>query len=444
MRRRHSVSLLTRLPVPGAVKTRVAARLGDEAAASLHAAMTEHAARQLRLLRATDGVRAQVRVTGGSAAAAGRWLRLPARDQGGGDLGERQLRALREALGSSRVAAVAGSDCPGLDAEDVRRALAAASARGASLVPAHDGGYCLLAVDREAAAVLPAAFADVAWGMGDVAETLLGGLRHHGVDAEVLETRADVDRPEDVASWEAVRAAWYEPPGSLAVVVPTLDEATVLPALLERLLAEDVEVVVADGGSTDGTPAIAEAGGARVVRAAHGRGAQMNAGAEAAGGDALLFLHADTLPPRGFARLVLDALADPGLLVGAFRFSLAARRPALRVIETFTRLRGSLLHFPYGDQGLFCRRALWRALGRFPAYPLMEDYEFVRRARRAGLVRVLRADAVTSDRGWSEHGPWRWTALNVATTARYRLGTPPERLAAWRERGGRASPHSKR
>jgi len=125
---------------------------------------------------------------------------------------------------------------------------------------------------------------------------------------------------------------------------------------------------------------------------------------------------------------------DPALTLGAFRFSLAATTPALRAIEAGTRLRSSLLHFPYGDQGLFCRAVVYRALGGFPHLPVMEDYEFVRRARRAGRVEVLPQAAVTSDRAWRAQGVWRRTALNLGTVARYHAGWSPERLAAWRRR----------
>jgi rSAM/selenodomain-associated transferase 2/rSAM/selenodomain-associated transferase 1 len=428
------VTLMTRMPHPGQTKTRMIPALGAKGASELHAEMASHVALQLRMLRAVTGAAVRVAITGGTPAEARRWLGLPAIAQAPGDLGARQADALATGLTRSEVSAVIGADCPGLDAADIAGALQAARARGTALVPALDGGYCLLAARRDVMpAVCEALAGGITWGGADVATHLLARLRARGTEVALLEPRPDVDLPEDLAHWERIRSAWYEPSSTLAVVVPTLDEAENLPSLLARMRAEQVTVIVADGGSSDATVRIARDAGVMVVECARGRAAQMNAGAGASSADALLFLHADTLPEPGFARSALNALADPSVLLGAFRFSFGAGAGGtLRLLQTGTRLRGSLMRLPYGDQGLYCRRVVWRALGGFPDFPVMEDYEFVRRARRAGTVRVIPHDAVTSDRRWREHGPWRWTALNMLTAARYELGATPEGLARWR------------
>lgn len=428
-----SITLMTRLPRAGETKTRLIPHLGSVGAAELQAEMTAHIARQLRVLRACDRVHACVSVTGGSAAEVRSWLRLPAGGQGAGDLGSRQLRALERGLARAEVAAVIGADCPTVDASDIRGAIKAAREHGVAIIAAHDGGYCLLATTaRSLSAVACALGPGIEWGSDSVLDACLGRLRANGVEPAILGPRADIDVPADLPAWKAVRDAWYGKPKSVAVIIPVLNEADALPVLLERLRDERAHIIVADGGSSDDTVRIARDAGATVIEHRVGRGSQMNAGAAAADADALLFLHADTLPPSGFATLLLDALADPQLLVGAFRFSLDARSTSLKIIQAGTRLRGSIAHFPYGDQGLFCRRVAWRALGGFPEIQVMEDYEFVRRARSAGKVRVLDQDAITSDRRWREHGPWGWTALNLLTVMRYRLGASPARLAAWR------------
>ena len=428
-----SITLMTRLPRAGETKTRLIPHLGSVGAATLQADMTAHIARQLRVLRACDQVHACVSVTGGSAAEVRSWLRLPASEQSAGDLGSRQMRALEGGLSRAEVAAVIGADCPTVDAGDIRRAIEAARERGVAIIAAQDGGYCLLATTaRSLSAVACALGPDIRWGSDSVLDACLGRLRANGVEPAILGPRADVDVPADLPAWESVRDAWYGRPRSVAVIIPVLNEANALPVLLERLRDERARIIVVDGGSRDDTVRIAREAGVTVLEREPGRGGQMNAGAEATDADALLFLHADTLPPSEFVTLLLDALADPQLLVGAFRFSLDARSASLKIIQAGTRLRGSIAHFPYGDQGLFCRRVVWQALGGFPEIPMMEDYEFVRRARHAGTVRVLHEDAITSDRRWREHGPWRWTALNLLTAMRYRLGASPARLATWR------------
>jgi rSAM/selenodomain-associated transferase 2 len=223
-----------------------------------------------------------------------------------------------------------------------------------------------------------------------------------------------------------------KPPVTLAVIVPTLNEAEGLPLLLAALASEPVEVVVVDGGSTDATADIARAADVRFVSSARGRALQMNAGAAASSADALLFLHADSLPPAGFANAALSVLADPSVALGAFRFSLGGGTASLRLIEWGTNLRSRWAHLPYGDQGLFFRRPVFDELGGFPDIPVMEDYDLVRQARRAGSVVITNTAVVTSDRRWRELGPWRYTALNTATVVRRRLGATPQQLAKWR------------
>lgn len=439
MKSAASVTLLTRIPRAGEVKSRLIPTLGPEGAAALQREMGAHVAAQLRILAATDHARVNALVAGGGPQEARRWLGMPAGRQAEGDLGLRQADALAEGLRHGGVAAVIGGDCPTVVVPLMRDAIRRAAAEGVALVAARDGGYCMLAVSSAAAHSLEALRAPILWGTPDVLEQTIAAFGRLGVAPAVLGPCIDVDEPEDLPAWESVRSAWYGAPKSLAVVVPVLNEAARLPSLIQRLRAEGAEVIVADGGSVDGSRALARGEGAAVVKATRGRASQLNAGVAHTQADALLFLHADTLPPEGFGRLVLDELARrPGASVGAFRFSLAARSATLRVLEAGTCLRGAVARMPYGDQALFCRRVTFEALGGFPALPVMEDYEFVRRARRAGTVRVLRETAVTSDRRWREHGPWRWTALNLATVLRYRLGTPADELAAWR------AAHSKR
>ena len=214
---------------------------------------------------------------------------------------------------------------------------------------------------------------------------------------------------------------------SLSVVIPTLNAAEHLPACVEALGEVD-ELVVVDGGSVDGTVALAAALGAQVVNATRGRGAQLSAGAAAATSDWLLFLHADTrLGPgwRDAARRHMDE--RPGE-AAFFAFRLADPAWQARVIELGVRLRTEALALPYGDQGLLVSRRLYEQVGGFSALPLMEDVDLIRRLGRKRL-RQLPIPAVTSAERWQRDGWWRRSARNLSCLALYALGASPERIA---------------
>jgi rSAM/selenodomain-associated transferase 2 len=170
----------------------------------------------------------------------------------------------------------------------------------------------------------------------------------------------------------------------------------------------------------------------------------MNEGARRASGEILLFLHADSRPPAGYASLVRRALEDEETVGGAFRFSLDERTAFLRFITMTTNFRSSRLGIAFGDQGLFVRRHTFNETGGFPEQPLMEDCEFVRRLRRRGKFVILPEAIVTSARRWRAVGPVRNSLLNVFITWSYLLGVSPERLVRWHRlgRGGDSLPSS--
>lgn len=219
----------------------------------------------------------------------------------------------------------------------------------------------------------------------------------------------------------------------LSVVVPTLDAAAELPATLSALRAESpsgLEILVVDGGSADGTAALAEAAGCRLLRAPRGRGPQLAAGAAAAAAEWLLFLHADSRPQPGWAAAVEGFLRDPGNAGTAafFRLRFDSEEPAARRVERLANWRARRLGLPYGDQGLLLSRALYRRAGGFPPWPLMEDVALVRRLGRRRLVE-LPATLLTSAARYRRDGWWGRPLRNLARLALYFLGVPPERLA---------------
>lgn len=214
----------------------------------------------------------------------------------------------------------------------------------------------------------------------------------------------------------------------LSIIIPALNAASVLGPTLAALsdaMAGGAEVIVVDGGSGDATRDIAEAGGARVMSAPTGRGAQLDAGAGAAAGDWLLFLHADTIPAPGWRRAVEGFAADAANRnrAAVFQFALDDHRPAARRLETLVRWRCRLLALPYGDQGLLISKRFFDAMGGFRPLVLFEDVDIVRRIGRARIT-VLAHKAVTSAERYRRAGYLARPARNLLCLALYYLGAP--------------------
>jgi len=216
----------------------------------------------------------------------------------------------------------------------------------------------------------------------------------------------------------------------ISIVIPVLDEERRIGERLAGLRGFE-EVIVVDGGSRDRTVAIARGHpGVRVESAFRGRALQMNHGARLAGGDVLLFLHADVALPLHAAAHVERALADERVVAGAFRtWHVADGRnvPWLHLAD----LRSRYSRLPYGDQALFVRGRVFARMGGFAPWPLMEDVDFVRRLRREGPVHAARLAVVTSARRWERDGWVARSARNVTLFALYRMGVSPHALARW-------------
>lgn len=219
-----------------------------------------------------------------------------------------------------------------------------------------------------------------------------------------------------------------------SVVVPTLDEEDRVEGALRSArgaLGPDAELVVVDGGSADDTRRRASRL-ARVLEAGPGRGAQLDAGARAAEGRVLVFLHADSRLPAGAGPAIRRALEGPGAVAGCFRFALEPPAPRLSrwsLLEAGVRLRTRLFRTATGDQTLFATRAAYRAAGGAPHWELFEDVELVRRLREVGRFVPLALEAPTSRRRWEREGFWRTVAVHLLLRLGYRLGVPPSRLA---------------
>jgi rSAM/selenodomain-associated transferase 2 len=222
------------------------------------------------------------------------------------------------------------------------------------------------------------------------------------------------------------------PDQATSIVIPTLNEAANLPALLEDLakLTIPAEVIVADGGSRDDTVSIAENAGASVVLARRGRGPQLNAGAAAASGEWFCFLHAD-VRMNAAARTELERALGESVDAAVWRLAIGAKGLWPRVMELGGALRDRLGGLPYGDQGLLVRRSLFDGVGGFPDIPIMEDVAMVQALRRRTRIERLRAPLLVSPRRWQREGPYRTWLRNAALITAFHAGVPPARLARW-------------
>ena len=218
----------------------------------------------------------------------------------------------------------------------------------------------------------------------------------------------------------------------LSVVVPVLDEAACIVGTLQslqQLRARGHELIVVDGGSADGTPALAAPFADRVLVAPQGRAAQMNSGAAAARGDALLFLHADTRLPADADRLVREALAGPNRCWGRFDVRIEGRSPLLAVVAFCMNWRSRLTGIATGDQAIFATRPAFARAGGFPEIALMEDVSFSKRMKKLSRPVCLFAAATTSGRRWKRHGVLRTILLMWRLRLAYFFGARPDELA---------------
>jgi rSAM/selenodomain-associated transferase 2 len=216
----------------------------------------------------------------------------------------------------------------------------------------------------------------------------------------------------------------------LSIIVPVLEEAGgILDALsaLAALRRRGSEIVVADGGSTDATVALARPLADRIVVAPRGRGAQMNAGAAAASGAVLLFLHADTRLPDDADSLVREGLVQSGRAWGRFDLRIAGAHPLLPLIAAMVNLRSRATGIATGDQAMFMTRAAFAA--GFPDIPLMEDIAMSKRLKRLGPPLCIAAPVVTSGRRWESHGVLRTILLMWWLRFAFSFGANPVQLA---------------
>ena len=433
--------IFTRFPEPGKTKTRLIPALGAHGAACLQRQMTEHIIASAGTLNGRHGLIIEVRYEGGNLILMQDWLgsQLTYQPQGGGSLGRRMQRAFEAAFEDDAAAAViVGSDIPGISDNILRQAFETLRKKDLVLGPARDGGYYLIGVKRtQASKTYGPLFDGIDWGSDNVMAQTLQIAKDLGLDLSLLESLTDVDRPADLPAWQQEQKATSQQSRAqnLSIIIPALNEAATIESTLSALQGGDhLEVIVVDGGSTDGTVDLARSRGAKVIQTRPGKSRQMNCGAKAAKGEVLVFLHADTRLPDDFLRLILAALAQPGVVAGAFRLSIDSRAAGIRFVERMASVRSRYLQLPYGDQALFMKKSIFEAIGGYVDVPIMEDFILVRCLRRTGKIAILPAAVVTSSRRWQHFGILKTWLVNQMIVIAYYLGISPERLARWYHR----------
>ncbi len=415
--------VFTRFPEPGKVKTRLVPTVGAHGAARLQREMTRVCLRTAASL--TPAIGLEVHGDGDEIGLRRLYGKsLTYKPQVGDDLGQRMRHAFRQAFSEgARQVVLIGSDCPLITQDILRQAFERLKDRPCVLGPAQDGGYYLIGLARPEEAL----FHGIAWGTSSVLSQTLERARISGLAPELLQTLPDVDRREDLGVWQdALETA----PPRIAAIIPTLNEAAWVASTIETLSSgKNVEIIVADGGSTDATVKLARAHGARVIDAPKGRARQQNAGAAAACADILLFLHADTRVHPGYDRAIRKALADPAAAAGAFSLAFDRRSVGMSVIAKGANLRSRLLQLPYGDQGIFLWAADFTDSGGFPDLPLMDDAVFIERIRKRGRIVTVAPNVITSARRYNRLGIVPTWLMNQGVLIGFHLGAPPAELA---------------
>jgi rSAM/selenodomain-associated transferase 2/rSAM/selenodomain-associated transferase 1 len=421
---RGRLILFGRYPVPGRTKTRLIPALGPVGAADLQRRLTQ---KSLNTILQTHLPASSVEFcyTGGTSHQVRRWLGrrgIGISRQTGEDLGSRMANALGAAFRRGyRPVVLVGTDIPSMTAGHIQNAFQALRRHDIVLGPSRDGGYWLIGMGRPLDL-----FRDIPWGGADVLARTLAQAAGQGLTVHQLEPLNDIDTETDLAAWQS-HGEWRHP--YVTVVIPALNEAAAIEKVIRRAHSADSRIIVADGGSADGTVERARRAGAEVIVTKPGRAVQQNAAARLSAGPVLLFLHADTLLPPDYPAQVFETLLPDGVAAGAFRFKTDWNHRSMRLIEKTVRIRSTLLRMPYGDQALFMPKTAFDNAGGFPHVPIAEDLFLVRRIGRLGRISHARGYAVTSGRRWRTLGVWRTTLINYLVTGGCLLGMEPRRLA---------------
>ncbi|MGM0664377.1 MAG: TIGR04283 family arsenosugar biosynthesis glycosyltransferase [Thermodesulfobacteriota bacterium] len=423
--------VFTRYPEPGKSKTRLIGAIGSEKAARLQFHMLRKALKAAEKVFGRDEIIICLEggtMSGLQALIGSGWLFSR---QAEGDLGQKMLLALCSA-GKNNPGPVVliGSDCPDISPDILRQAFAILKDRDMVLGPAADGGFYMLGINGSIERrLLEYVMTGIDWGTPLVLKQALQRIQEAGLSCGFTAELHDVDRPEDLP--DDLSPLFAPDCSRISVIVPALNEEECIASTLDSInRGDNIQVILADGGSRDRTLQIAEDLGAEIVNSGRGRSCQMNEGAGRAEGEILLFVHADTRMPFLYDWYVRGAIVEGRYVGGGFRFSLDQSFPGSAGITLLVNLRSRLLGMPYGDQALFIDGKLFRSMGGYDKTPILEDVKLVTQMNKKGRIVTLPAAVKTSSRRWREKGLFKTTFINQLIMCGYYLGISVDSLAS--------------
>jgi uncharacterized protein len=443
---RACICVFAKPPVPGRVKTRLVPLLGSRGAAELAKAFLEDTWVSISVVHWAKPVLASTEegFQGHLRGPIEIWL------QGEGDLGARLENISRRALCDHPSVIAIGADSPGLPVKYLDQAREALNRADAVIGPSGDGGFYLLGLRKCPTGLL----SGIQWSAPTTCLETIAKLHAAGLTVYILDDWFDVDTAQDLERLNSLLTAkqieapktkhfletyawrWTDAqPIRCSVIIPTLNEREFLPQTL-RALAEHQwihEVIFADGGSTDGTREwLAAQNFARIVDAPAGKGNQINRGAQAASGDALLILHADCQLPPDAGERIASALESQSVAGGCFEVRFNASKPrSLKMVAAGINFRCHLTKAATGDQGIFVRGRVFKQVGGCPDWPLFEDVELVHRMKKVGRFAVLRSPLLVSPRRHLARGVFRTVLLIYALRLAFWFGVSPFTLKKW-------------
>ncbi len=429
--------IFTRYPEPGRTKTRFIPHLGTDGAAELQRRMTEHIVSKIRNLTTTRPISIEIRYEGGNQKLMEGWLGADYIYllQSKGDLDRRMGEAFEAAfVTGAATAVIIGTDIPGISVENLHKAFNSLQNVDLVLGPANDGGYYLIGLTQSTFnRALSQLMTNISWGSESVLDQSVKIAERMGLKYTLLEKLADVDRPEDLAVWEQAGGICCSAAAErrrISVIIPTLNEADNIVDTLKHVQSgKNLEIIVVDGGSSDNTVQLAKDMGATVIQTPTGRAGQMNAGAEAACGEILVFLHTDTRLPPKFDEHIRRAMDGAGVAASAFELRVDSPISTFRVIERLANWRSRRMQMPYGDQAIFVSASLFRGIGGFRDIPIMEDFELMQRLKKQGKIITLSVPVYTSPRRWLKTGIYKIWLINQLVIAAYLISIPPAKIA---------------
>ena len=434
---RNAWILFTREPVPGSTKTRLMPYLSDSQCAMLHKCFVRDIAREMRKADA-DII---VAYTGGEPEFLRKVFGHNAIfiSQRGDGLGAKMENAISDALslGYEKVI-LTGSDIPDIEAESVDTAFALLDVSDVVIGPTADGGYYLIGMKE----VRHEAFNAKLYGVSTVFEETIASMQKAGLSVCKADTYEDIDVPADIADFRdrmrddrKLRSShtgrYLTRIADISVIIPVYNEEATVASLMDQLrpYKDNLEIIFVDGESTDATASLIRRE-FRLISSTKGRGHQLNAGAMESKGDILLFLHCDSVLPKGFVTQIRRVMA--AYPWGCFGVKFPSKNFFMITNRIISNQRALLRGLPFGDQGIFIDRRLFFEMGMFPEIPVMEDYAFSRKLKKYGFrPGMTRSRIETSARRYgsdtksilrTEFDMWNFRRL-------FRKGMSPEEIA---------------